>query len=83
MSEAMRAYRRLERRLIWLRWVNRGHEAPEEEDLLAVEDGDGPPQQAIRPCRRRRVRGSLSIQSPSSRARSSASGSAPRRPSSG
>ena len=34
MSEAMGAYRRLEERLIWLRWVHRGHEAPEEEELL-------------------------------------------------
>ncbi len=34
MSEAMSVYRRLEERLIWLRWVNMGHEAPEEEDLL-------------------------------------------------
>jgi|GEM_PF-3789334 len=34
MSEAMSEYRRLEKRLIWLRWINEGHEAPEEEDLL-------------------------------------------------
>jgi len=34
MSEAMKKYRRLEERLIWMRWINRGHEAPEEEDLL-------------------------------------------------
>ena len=30
----MNNYRQLEERLIWLRWVNRGHEAPGEEDLL-------------------------------------------------
>lgn len=27
-------YKQLEERLIWLRWVNQGHEAPGEEDLL-------------------------------------------------
>jgi len=30
----MTAYRRLEKRLIWMRWLNGGHEAPEEEGLL-------------------------------------------------
>jgi hypothetical protein len=39
MSEALAGYRRLEEELVRLRWIHRGLESPEEDDILEKMDG--------------------------------------------
>ena len=39
MSEALKRYRDLERRLVYTRWINLGYESPEEDALLEEMDG--------------------------------------------